>query len=234
MTRKKLFFIIFLCILISLLFPSLYADIYTELKLGYGFPSHYQYFDIDNTAFSTYLVFNETFMPYGALKIGVNILNNNLISGFYTGFQKKYDIVKFEDGLLQTTGMILSIPLLGYFENRINKFFFEAGCGSFLTRFNIDDGSYSEYAVVSIFGFLLGAGYEFKINRSTALKFETEVTISAPGNDLFSKLPDKYKDRFSESAQKDIMTYSDPSNLTYSINICISLEYSFLEGFKVF
>ena len=216
-----------------------FSDMVVELGAGFSFASAYQYFDLKNNKSTNWLEFQNINFVCADTKFGINFISTNMMIGLYLGFLKKYDLYENTRISINTTntkrtnaGMIFSFPILFYFENNVGPFYYEIGCGPYMTRMNFNDKAFPEFVNTSIFGFLLGAGYTLNLSKEFQLVFKFDFLVNTP-RVLFDLMPTAVTNRYKESRVSDVYVYSDPLILD-NISFGIGFQYRFGDGIKLF
>lgn len=235
---KKLPFSFFAVVFLSAGLPTaLSAAISVELTGGFSWQSGYQYVQIEGNTFNSWLEFTPVHAPSGLVKIGVNVFDSNFTLGFAGGFSRRFDLYAAESNSLTgaisraSIGSILSIPLFGFIENAAGPFYWEAGCGMFLTRMNFSDAPLPEFANTGIFGFLFGAGYGFELLPGLDMRVSAELFTTAPGV-LFDLLPEALTNRYAASRNSSVLVWHD-ALVVWNFQAGISLRWRLAEGVKL-
>lgn len=215
-----------------------YSWVTIDLTGGYGFQSAYEYLNTQNNPFTNWLEFNNINLPFGALKVGINLFSSNFTLGFYTGFFKRFDLVSVTRGDANSAGSgtgagtVFCIPFIGYIENDVGPFFYEIGCGPMMNRINYDDGVIQETLNVAVFGFLFGAGYKLPLTKDFQLLGLAEFLVSTPNNWL-DLMPESIQSKYYDSRHGDLTFYSDVK-IVYHFSISIGIRYLLGESIKLF
>jgi hypothetical protein len=149
--------------------------------------------------------------------------------GVYGGFLRRYELFRQEKSAASVekvkVGEVLSIPVIGFVEGHYRGLFYEFGLGPYITRFNYVRIDLPEFSVMSIFGYLFGAGYEKSFGRGLAVQLKGELLVNAP-IDVVEFLDPVLKNetagsRFTEYNRNDYPT------IMYNATISCGLQYDF-------
>lgn len=180
----KRFLVQFGLVLMALLQPVA-AALHIDAVGGLSVQSEYRYFDdAPEGSGSPWITFDPIRAFCASARFSADLWKDRYRLGVYGSFMRRYSLQLHTGGAEGDTrenlGEILSIPLIAFVEGRHGGFFYEFGLGPYVTRFNYRMDDLPEYSVTSLFGFLFGGGYDYRITSAVGIVLRVELLVNAP------------------------------------------------------
>ena len=171
--------------MVVLLLQPVAAALHIDAAGGLSVQSQYRYFDeAPEGSGSQWITFDPIRAFCASARFSADLWKDRYRMGVYGGFMRRYSLQLHtrgaEDDTRDDLGEVLSIPLIAFVEGRHGGFFYEFGLGPYVTRFNYRMDDLPEYSVTSLFGFLFGGGYEYRVTPAVGILLRGELLVNAP------------------------------------------------------